>query len=128
MKPPAGPHLTRSIIGLQASNLDKKPRWSDEFEMKDDSDDGQEAHNQPRKRAAIGDSISARSGSPYRQRWLPVLRDAMSAPGLNEKTSSPRYRRGRGRRQEIGVNGSDNPQDPVIHPSNSFPSLLTMLI
>jgi len=173
--------------------------------MKDDSDDEQGAHDQPRKRAAIGDGISAGSGSPYResspsppprrskarptsgtyelpldidsrlQEWFdsqrpfireirqvwtpddnapltrasfadplnitsiqdtlpspalgrPVLRDAIPASGLKEKTSSPRYRRGRGRRQEIGVNGSDNPQDPVIHPSNSFPSLLTMLI
>jgi hypothetical protein len=64
---PTSPHPTRSLAELQALNLDKEPRGSDEFEMKDDSDDGQEAHNQPRKRAAIGDGISAGSGSPYRE-------------------------------------------------------------
>jgi hypothetical protein len=58
----------------------------------------------------------------------PVLRDAIPAPGLKEKTSSPKYRRGRGRPQKIGVNGSDDPQDPVFHPSNPFLSFLTMLI
>lgn len=62
---PASPPPTRSLAELQALNLE--PRGSDEFEMKDDSDDGQEAHDQPRKRAAIGDGISAGSGSPYRE-------------------------------------------------------------
>jgi len=31
----------------------------------------------------------------------------------NLKASSPQYRRGRGSRQEIGLNGSDDPQDLV---------------
>jgi hypothetical protein len=48
-------------------NLDKGARGSDEFEMKDDLDNEQGRHDQPRKRAAIRDGISAGSGSPYRE-------------------------------------------------------------
>jgi hypothetical protein len=57
---------TRSISGLGALNI-STPRGSDDIDMQDLSEDGQAAEeNLPRKRAALGDGISAGSGSPFR--------------------------------------------------------------
>jgi hypothetical protein len=40
----------------------------------------------------------------------------------NQTISRPRYRRGRGPRQEIGLNGSDDPNDPVFYLPLLFPT------
>lgn len=58
------PSGTLSSIGNL--NLGGTPHGSDDVTMQDVSDDG-EISSQPRKRAAIGDGISAGSGSPFRE-------------------------------------------------------------
>jgi hypothetical protein len=58
---------TRSISGLGAFHI-STPRGSEDVAMQDLSEDSQEADvGQPRKRAAVGDGISAGSGSPLRE-------------------------------------------------------------
>jgi hypothetical protein len=57
----------RSLSTLGDLDLNT-PRRSDDDAMRDLSEDDQAAGDQPRKRAAVGDGISAGSASPYRER------------------------------------------------------------
>jgi hypothetical protein len=74
--------LTRSTTsGIGALEINT-PRSNDDVDMRDLSEDGQAAEeNLPRKRAAIGDGISAGSVSPYR--------DSSPSPPLRSKARPP---------------------------------------
>lgn len=72
---------TRSLSGLQSLNIGT-PRGSEDVTMQDASEDG--GNDQPRKRAAVGDGISAGSASPYRNSESPPPRRSKARP-----TSAP---------------------------------------
>jgi hypothetical protein len=61
----------RGGAALQGLNIDG-PSESEDIAIRDVSDDSQ--RGQPRKRAAVGDGISAGSGSPYRESPSPPPR------------------------------------------------------
>ncbi|TVY68922.1 EST/SMG-like protein [Lachnellula suecica] len=64
-RPLSSPVPTRSLSGLRELNIGGTPHGSD-VAMQDVSDDAH-SPDQPRKRAAIGDGISAGSASPFRE-------------------------------------------------------------
>jgi hypothetical protein len=109
-KRPSPGMAPRSLSALQQLNLGSG-RDNEDVSMRDVSDDGQ--GDQPRKRAAVGDGISAGSGSPQRE------------------TSSPSPRRSRARQSPDSdlhrppVSGKHlwTDREPLARPSLAAPLL-----
>jgi hypothetical protein len=89
--PPPPPQ--RSLSGLQRLNIGT-PREPEDTTMHDVSDS-----DQPRKRAAVGDGISAGSGSPYRER----------------ESESPPPRRSKARPTSAQFGSSSDPENQRPH-------------
>jgi hypothetical protein len=93
---------SRSLAEVQALNLDKEPRGSDEFEMKDNPDVGQDLRERVhRLRATIGDGIGKGKGTQECTFLSTILNTVIEGPGraspYRDSPPSPPPRRSKAR-------------------------------